>query len=205
MIINGREYKDFGGAFNPAPRTGRFVGRKVVERIPNRKNKVTTLDAVMEYINDGDVISYPHYYRTGDMGLKMVVDTLRQHHKRGIIVYGNAFFDHVDPWLIQAVRDGVVSGLYGNPYRKLGDPIVKGELLPWVSIGFSHGNRVRKLQTGEVHVKVAFGPVPMADIYGNANGLLGREDQLCGPVGLFGATPNTPIMSASCPGRSATR
>ena len=187
MTINGREYKDFGGAFNPAPRTGRFVGRKVVERIPHRKNKVTTLDAVMVYINDGDVISYPHYYRTGDRGLRMVVDKLREQGKKGIIIYGNAFFDHVDPWLIEAVRDGIVSGLYGNPYRKLGDPIVKGELLPWVSIGFSHGNRVRKLQTGEVHVKVAFGPVPMADIYGNANGLLGRQDQLCGPVGLFGA------------------
>ena len=46
----------------------------------------------------------------------------------------------------------------------MGDYIVKGGLLPWVSVGFSHGDRVRKLQTGEVHVKVAFGPVPIADV-----------------------------------------
>ncbi len=60
-------------------------------------------------------------------------------------------------------------------------------LLPWVTVGFSHGNRVRKLQTGEVNIKVAFGPVPIADHWGNANGVMGREDQFCGPVSLFQA------------------
>jgi len=187
MIINGREYKPFVSAFNPAPQTGRFIGRKVAERIPHRKNKVTTLDAIMEVIRDGDTISYPHYYRTGDVGLKMVVEKLREKRKKGIIIYGNAFFDHVDPWLMEAVRDGVIGGFYGNPYRALGDHIIKGEVLPWVTVGFSHGDRVRKLQTGEVRIKVAFGPVPMADRYGNANGLMGKPEELCGPIGLFAA------------------
>jgi len=187
MKINGKEYTDFISAFNPAPQTGYFAGRKVVERIPHRKNKVTTLDAVMEFLNDGDTISYPHYYRTGDNGLKAVVDMLRKSGKKNIKIYGNAFFDHTDPWLIEAIRDGIIGGLYGNVYRKLGGHIMAGELLPWVSTGFSHGNRVRKLQTGEVRVKVAFGPVPMADVYGNANGLLGKDAELCGPLGLFHA------------------
>jgi len=187
MIINGKEYKPYLSAFSPQPQTGRFIGRKIAERIPHRKSKVTTLDAVMELIKDGDTISYPHYYRMGDVGLKLVVEKLREKKKRGIIIYGNAYFDHVDPWLIEAVREGVIGGLYGNPYRALGDHVVKGELLPWVTIGFSHGDRVRKLQTGEVRVKIAFGPVPMADVWGNANGLLGKPDELCGPVGLFAA------------------
>ena len=187
MLINAHTYKPFVSAFDPAPHTGRFVGRLVAEHIPHRRSKVTTLDAVMELIKDGDTISYPHYYRTGDTGLKMVVDKLRATNKKGIVIYGNAYFDHVDPWLIQAVRDGVIGGLYGNPYRALGDHITKGEVLPWVSVGFSHGGRVRKLQTGEVHVKVAFGPVPMADIHGNANGMLGKPEELCGPIGLFTA------------------
>ena len=173
MNINGKEYKPYNGAFNPDPQRGRFTGRKVVEHIPHRKNKVTSLDTVMELINDGDTISYPHYYRQGDKGLRLVIDKLRQTGKKDIKIYGNAFFDNTDPWLIEAIRNGVISGLYGNVYRKLGSYVVKGELLPWVTVGFSHGNRVRKIQTGEVHINVAFGPVPMADIYGNANGLLG--------------------------------
>jgi Citrate lyase, alpha subunit len=187
MKINNRDYKPFVSAFDPAPQTGRFHGRRVAERIPHRQSKVTTLDAVMDVIRDGDTISYPHYYRTGDTGLKMVVEKLRETGKKGILIYGNAYFDHVDPWLIEAVRDGVIGGLYGNPYRTLGDHITKGEVLPWVTVGVSHGDRVRKLQTGEVRVKVAFGPVPIADRYGNANGLQGKPEELCGPIGLFAA------------------
>ncbi len=187
MKINDKEYQSFVAAFNPEPQTGRFTGRKVVERIPHKKNKVTTLDAVMDHIQNGDTISYPHYYRMGDRGLKMVVDRLRKTGKKDIIIYGNAFFDHTDPWLYEAIADGVIGGFYGNPYRKLGQHVVQGDFLPWVTVGFSHGNRVRKLQTGEVRVKVAFGPVPIADVYGNANGLMGQADQLCGPVGLFHA------------------
>ncbi|MCP4567250.1 MAG: hypothetical protein GY841_06695 [FCB group bacterium] len=187
MNFNGKEYKPFTSAFSPEVQEGRFIGRKVASRIPRRQNKVTNLDAVMELIDDGDMISYPHYYRTGDNGLRLVVEKLRQTGKKDIVIYGNAFFDHTDPWLAEAIRDGIIGGLYGNPYRKLGAHIVSGELLPWVSVGFSHGNRVRKIQTGEVQIKVAFGPVPMADRFGNANGLQGKEDELCGPIGLFGA------------------
>jgi citrate lyase subunit alpha/citrate CoA-transferase len=187
MIFNGKKYEPFGSAFNDKDYTGRLAGFSITPRIPHRRNKVTTLDSIMELIRDGDTISYPHYYRMGDKGLEAVVKKLQQTGKKNIKIYGNAFFDHVDPWLIEAIHDGTIGGLYGNPYRKLGESVVNGELLPWVSVGFSHGNRVRKLQTGEVTVRVAFGPVPIADIYGNANGLMGKEEQLCGPVGLFTA------------------
>ena len=97
MKINNHDYKPFVSAFDPAPQTGRFHGRRVAERIPHRQSKVTTLDAVMDVIRDGDTISYPHYYRTGDTGLKMVVEKLRETGKKGILIYGNAYFDHVDP------------------------------------------------------------------------------------------------------------
>nr|MBN2278152.1 hypothetical protein [candidate division Zixibacteria bacterium] len=187
MKYNGIKYEPFVSAFSDRDYSGRLVGRTITRKIPHRKNKVVSLEEVMEVIADGDTISYPHYYRTGDCGLKLVVDTLRKTGKKNIKVYGNAFFDNVDPWLIEAVQEGVIGGLYGNAYRKLGNHVVNGELLPWVGVGFSHGNRVRKLQTGEVTVKVAFGPVPIADAYGNANGLLGKPEHLCGPVGLFSA------------------
>ncbi|HOZ08079.1 MAG TPA: citrate lyase subunit alpha [candidate division Zixibacteria bacterium] len=187
MKFNGREYQPFEGAFPQRTYDERFTGRRHVRTIPHRRDKVTTLDAVMEVIRDGDTISYPHYYRTGDKGLRLVVEALRRHGKRDIRIYGNAFFDHVDPWLIEAVRAGVIGGIYGNVYRKFGQYVTAGELLPWVGVGFSHGDRVRKLQTGEVTVRAAFGPVPLADRGGNANGRMGKPEHLCGPVGLFDA------------------
>ncbi|MBN2226921.1 MAG: hypothetical protein JW763_06120 [candidate division Zixibacteria bacterium] len=187
MNYNGKEYESFGSAFNDKAYTGRLVGRSITPRIPHRKNKVVSLETVMEVIRDGDTISYPHYYRTGDKGLELIVRILRVQGKKDIKIYGNAYFDNVDPWLIDAIHDGTITGLYGNPYRKLGESIASGELLPWVSVGFSHGNRVRKMQTGEVSIRVAFGPVPIADVYGNANGIYGKPEHLCGPVGLFSA------------------
>lgn len=185
MNLNGKEYEPFTSAFNDKDYSGRLVGRTITPKIPHRKNKVVSLDQVIEVTNDGDTISYPHYYRFGDKGLEIVVAKLREHGKKDIKIYGNAFFDHVDPWLFEAIADGTITGFYGNPYRKLGAEVLKGTILPWVSVGFSHGNRVRKLQTGEVNVKVAFGPMPICDVFGNANGLGGKEEHFCGPVGLF--------------------
>lgn len=187
MIINGKDYKPFVRAFNDEHYSSMIVGKRGASPIPHRRNKVATIDEVLELIKDGDVISYPHYYRAGDKALELIVKKLQEKKKKGIILYANAIFDHTDPWLIEAFRDGTFKGLYGNVYRKFGAHVTNGELLPWVSVGFSHGNRVRKLQTGEVHVKVAFGPAPIADRFGNASGLRGKEDQVCGPLGLFAA------------------
>ncbi len=188
MIFNGKQYTEYTRAFPETAFDQRLVGRKQASRIPHRGSKLVSLEAVMDVLHDGDVISYPHYYRFGDRGLQAIVEMLRKTGKKDIKIYGNAFFDNVDPWLIEAMRDGIIGGLYGNPYRKLGESFVSGELLPWVGVGFSHGNRVRKMQTGEVNIKVAFGPVPIADRWGNANGLMGKPEQLCGPVGLFAET-----------------
>ncbi len=187
MEYNGKKYQPFEKAFSNRSFSGRLIGRTITPKIPRRTGKLTTLDKVMEVLHDGDTISYPHYYRTGDKGLELIVNKLRETGKKDIKLYGNALFDNTDPWLIEAVRDGIITGIYGNLYRKMGAYLMAGELLPWVGVGFSHGNRVRKLQTGEVNVRVAFGPVPIADVYGNANGLYGKPEHLCGPVGLFSA------------------
>ncbi len=187
MEFNGKKYKPFVSAFAGDDYTTTIGNNHRPSTIPRYNNKVTAIDQVMEVINDGDVISYPHYYRLGDKGLEFVISKLREHKKRGIILYANALLDHTDPWLTDAFKQGTLAGIYGNVYRKLGQYVTRGDFLPWRTVGFSHGNRVRKLQRGEVRIRVAFGPVPFADIFGNANGLMGKPEQLCGPLGLFAA------------------
>lgn len=183
--FNGKKYTAFASAFNDESYASTIVGRRGAHPIPHRKSKVTGIETLMEIIRDNDTISYPHYYRTADRGLEYIIKTLRKHKKRGIILYANALFDNTDPWLVEAMADGTLGGIYGNPYRKIGTHVTRGAFLPWTTVGFSHGNRVRKLQTGEVKIRVAFGPVPMADIYGNGNGVMGKKEQQCGPLGLF--------------------
>ncbi|MCD6380152.1 hypothetical protein J7M07_06880 [bacterium] len=182
--VNGRKKKPFKEAFDPEY-SEPLAGRPGSARMHSGKSKVTTLDNVMELIEDGDTISYPHYYRLGDVCLKMIVDKLREKGKKDIHILGNAFFDNCVPWLPQAFKDGTISGISGSCYRSMGNHVMAGDFLPWVINRYGHGNRVRRFHTGEEKVKVAFGPVPIADKWGNANGLMGNPDSWVGPLGLF--------------------
>jgi citrate lyase alpha subunit len=47
-----------------------MVGHPIARHIPHRHNKVTTLDQVIDVFLNGDTISYPHYYHTGDSRAK---------------------------------------------------------------------------------------------------------------------------------------
>ncbi len=182
--INGRKKKPFKEAFDPEYRDP-LAGRPGKASMHTGKSKVTTLDNVMELIDDGDTISYPHYYRLGDVCLKMIIDKLREKGKKDIHILGNAFFDNCVPWLPEAFKDGIITGITGSCYREMGKHVMAGDFLPWIINRYGHGNRVRRFHTGEEKVKVAFGPVPIADKWGNANGLMGNPDSLIGPLGLF--------------------
>lgn len=182
--VNGIAKRPFTEAFDPSFNQ-RYAGRPGSATMRTGAGKLTQLDNVIELIEDGDTISYPHYYRLGDICLELVVDRLRKHGKKNIKLFGNAFFDNCLPWLPAAISDGTISGIMGNCYRGMGRHLVSGDFLPWIVTGYGHGDRVRKLHTGEVEVKVAFGPVPYADRWGNANGLMGRPETWVGPLSLF--------------------
>jgi len=182
--VNGREKKPFKQAFDPEY-SEEYAGRPGKTKMHSGESKVVELDSVIELISDGDTISYPHYYRLGDVCLRLVIDKLREHGKKNIKILGNAFFDNCIPWLPEAIADGTIGGIMGNCYRGMGKHLVAGDFLPWVVTGFGHGDRVRKFHTGEERVKVAFGPVPVSDKWGNANGLLGDPSHWVGPLGLF--------------------
>ena len=182
--VNGVVKKPFKEAFDPEY-SDPLAGRPGKSGMRDGKSKVTSLDDVISLISDGDWISYPHYYRLGDHCLKMVIDKLREKGKKGIYLLGNAFFDNCVPWLPEAIADGTLAGITGSCYRGMGKHLMQGDFLPWIVTGYGHGNRVRRFHTGEVKVKVAFGPVPIADKWGNANGLMGDPGSWAGPLGLF--------------------
>jgi len=182
--VNGRKKRPFKEAFDP-DYSENYAARPGKTSMHSGASKVTDLDSVIELISDGDTISYPHYYRLGDVNLELIVRKLREHGKKNIKILGNAFFDNCIPWLPEAIKDGTIGGIMGNSYRGMGKHLMAGDFLPWIVTGFGHGDRVRKFHTGEERVKVAFGPVPIADKWGNANGLLGKPEHWVGPLGLF--------------------
>ncbi len=182
--VNGVKKKAYKEAFDPDYNEP-WAGRPGRAGMHSGKSKITSLDSIIDLLEDGDWISYPHYYRLGDVCLKMIIDKLREKGKRNIYLLGNAFFDNCIPWLPEAISDGIIAGFNGSCYRGMGKHLMNGDFLPWVVTGYGHGNRVRRFHTGEIKVKVAFGPVPIADKWGNSNGLMGDPGSWVGPLGLF--------------------
>lgn len=183
-LVNGRRKRPFHQAFDPDYADG-WAGRPGEARQGRGADKTVTLEQVVGMLEEGDTISYPHYYRQGDICLEIIVRKLKALGKRNIRILGNAFFDNCIPWLPEAIREGTIGGIIGNCYRGMGIHLTGGEFLPWIVTGTGHGNRVRKFHTGEERVKIAFGPVPAADMWGNANGVGGPPEHWVGPLGLF--------------------
>lgn len=182
--VNGVPKKPFRQAFDP-DYSDPLAGRPGRASMHTGKSKVVSLDEVVDILEDGDWISYPHYYRLGDVCLRMIVEKLREKGLKNIHLLGNAFFDNCVPWLPDAIADGTIAGIAGSCYREMGKHLMAGDFLPWIVTGYGHGNRVRRFHTGEAKIKVAFGPVPIADRWGNANGLMGDPGAWVGPLGLF--------------------
>ena len=197
--LNGRGYRPFGGSHaEMAEKATRPV------RIPRQPfagdSKVTTIEEAFAVLRDGDAVSFPHYYRKGgDRFLRAVIAELRRRGLKGIKLIGNAFFGDLG-YLVEAVKDGTIAYLYGNPYDGLAKAAAAGQLLPVRIMGCTHGGRQRDIMLGVEPVRLAVFPAPAADPWGNASGILGKPAELCGPLGLFDADVRYADYSCVCAG-----
>jgi citrate lyase subunit alpha / citrate CoA-transferase len=197
--IEGRPFRPFAGSHAEMPDEATAPAR--VPRQPFAgASKVTTLEAAFEVVRDGDAVSFPHYYRNGaDRFLRAVIGELKRRGLKGIRLIGNAYFGDLD-YLVEAVSDGTIDYVYGNPYGGLAKAAMDGRLLPVRIMGCTHGGRQRDIALGIEPVRLAIFPAPAADPWGNASGVLGRRDELCGPLGLFDADVRHADYSCVCAG-----
>ena len=197
--LDDRDYRPFAGShaamLEPATKPARVPLRPF-----DGASKVTSIQAAFEVVRDGDAVSFPHYYRNGgDRFLRAVIGELKRRGLKGIRLIGNAYFGDLD-YLLEAVADGTVAYLYGNPYGGLAKAAAAGSLLPVRNIGCSHGGRQRDIMLGLEPVRLAIFPAPAADIWGNASGILGKREEMCGPLGLFDADVRYADYSCVCAG-----
>ena len=197
--LDGHEYRPFAGSRAEMPEESTHPAR-IPRRPFDGSSKVTTLAAAFSVLRDGDAVSFPHYYRNGgDRFLRAVIGELRRRGLAGIRLIGNAYFGELD-YLIEAVKDGTIAYLYGNPYGGLAKATGAGALLPKRIIGCSHGGRQRDIMLGIEPVRLAVFPAPAADPWGNASGALGKPEERCGPLGLFDADVRYADYSCVCAG-----
>ncbi len=131
-------------------------------------------------LKDGMTVSFHHHLRNGDFVLNLVLAEAARQGIRDLTVQASSLFDCHAP-LIDHIRAGVVTGLETNYMSGgIGRAISLGVLEKPVLFR-SHGGRPEAIDTGRVHIDVAFIAAPAADPMGNANGTSGPA--ACGSLG----------------------
>ncbi|HSK69593.1 MAG TPA: citrate lyase subunit alpha [Candidatus Limnocylindria bacterium] len=158
------------------------VGPKV--RVAGRGSEAKVLPSLREAIaqcglRDGMTVSFHHHFRDGDYVMEMVMREIAEMGFRDIRLacssIGSAAQNVAD-----YIEQGIVTGLTTSGIRdRIGEAVSYGKLKN-VAVLRSHGGRVRAIESGEIHIDVAFIGAPTCDEYGNASGKGGKSD--CGSL-----------------------
>ncbi len=186
-----RELPDFVKGYGEiSPFVGAFQHRnqiiktkvKVNPVIPGENKLISSIDEVLDRVNikDGMTISFHHHLRNGDYVLNMVIDAISKRGVRNITVAASSIFPVHEP-IVEHIKNKVITGIY--------TAYVSGAVAEAISLGYlenpaimqTHGGRARAIESGNLHIDVAFIAAPTADNYGNINGVYGKS--ACGALG----------------------
>lgn len=131
-------------------------------------------------LKDGMTISFHHHLRNGDYVLNMVMDEVARMGIKDIRVAASSIFPIHAP-LVEHIKNGVVTGLCANYMSgPVADAVSEG-LLKYPAVMHTHGGRPRAIESGDLHIDIAFIASPTCDVYGNINGVDGPA--ACGALG----------------------
>lgn len=154
--------------------SGRVAGHLIKAARPHEKKVLSGIkEAIIKSgLKDGMTISFHHHLREGDYLVNMVLAAIDELGIRDLKLAPSSLNNCHEP-VIEYIKKGVItsietSGLRGNLARE-----VSGGILKKPVIIRSHGGRPRAIESGELHIDVAFIGAPCADTYGNLNGVDG--------------------------------
>jgi citrate lyase subunit alpha / citrate CoA-transferase len=148
----------------------------------NENKVIINIDEVIEklQLKDGMIISFHHHLRNGDYVLNMVLEAVHKKGIKDITVAASSIFPVHAP-MVDHMKNGTVTGIYANYISgPVAEAISKGELKK-CAVMQTHGGRPRAIESGDLHIDVAFIAAPTADTYGNINGVTGKS--ACGALG----------------------
>ncbi|HHW01415.1 MAG TPA: citrate lyase subunit alpha [Thermoanaerobacterales bacterium] len=154
--------------------SGRAAGHTIKLSRPH-ENKV--LPCIKEAIKqsglkDGMTISFHHHLREGDHVVSMVLAAIDELGIRDLKLAPSSL-NKCHDFIIDYIKKGVITSIETSGLRgALGKEISRGLLKNPVIIR-SHGGRPRAIETGELHIDIAFIAAPCADSAGNINGVDG--------------------------------
>lgn len=180
-ISGYKEVIPYSGLFGNPPQ-GRRVGPKMTMAAPGSEKVLKSLEEAIDAsgLQDGMTISFHHALRNGDYVMNKVIPLLAQKGFKGLTLAPSSLIDTNDV-LIPYFQQGVIVAAETSGVRnKLGHYLTMNKLAKPTLIR-SHGGRTRAIESGELHIDVAFIAAPTCDIYGNINGVDGPA--ACGSMG----------------------
>ncbi|KYH35225.1 citrate lyase alpha chain [Clostridium tepidiprofundi DSM 19306] len=187
----GRELPEYIDGYGKVkPFKGAFVNMGIKEKTSVKIESVTPMDNKLLHsidealdkidLKDGMTISFHHHLRNGDYVLNMVIEAMAKRNIKDITIAATSIFPVHAP-LVQYIKDGVVTGIYAAYMSGPVADAVSNGLLKKPAVMHTHGGRARLIESGDLHIDIAFIAAPTADGYGNINGLFGKS--ACGSLG----------------------
>ncbi|MBU3188555.1 citrate lyase subunit alpha [Clostridium bowmanii] len=182
------EYIEGYGKVIPFEGAFKHAGIKVKKEIklncvtPNDKKVLSNIEEVLDKVElkDGMTISFHHHLRNGDHVLNLVVAAIASRGIKNLTLAASSLFPNNVP-LIEHIKNGVITKIVTNYMSgPIAQEISRG-ILKTPVIMHTHGGRARAIESGELHIDVAFIAAPTVDTYGNVNGLYGKS--ACGALG----------------------
>lgn len=131
-------------------------------------------------LKDGMTISFHHHFREGDGILNLVLEEIAKKGFKNLTLASSSIANIHEP-IIEHIKNGVITNITSSGLRdKVGAAISNGLMENPVIIR-SHGGRARAVESGELHIDVAFLGASSSDAYGNSNGSHGKAP--CGSLG----------------------
>jgi citrate lyase subunit alpha / citrate CoA-transferase len=131
-------------------------------------------------IGDGATLSFHHHLRNGDQVLNAVLDVAAGRGLIGLRIAASSLFPVHAP-LVEHMRRGIVTRLCtAYVAGPVAEALSRGVLATPVVMQ-THGGRARAIESGELHIDVAFVAAPASDSQGNLSGAEGPA--ACGPLG----------------------
>ena len=171
-VFQGQFYRDGYEYKKAAPRVKASIKPQEDKLVSDLKEAV-----LKSKLQDGMTVSFHHHFRDGDYIVNMVMDTIHELGIKDITICASSLGTAHAP-IVKYIEDGTITGISSSGVRgEIGEAISNGKLKNPAFIR-SHGGRVRAIETGDIHIDVAFIGAPTSDSYGNARGKGGKSD--CG-------------------------
>lgn len=156
------------------------------ERMQTENKLVDSLEEAIRLsgLKDGMTISFHHHFRNGDYIINIVLDTIAKLGFRDIKVAASSLTDVHAP-MIEHIKNGVVTHIETSGCRGALANAISHGIMESPMVFRSHGGRAAAIESGELHIDVAFLGAPSCDPYGNANGYSREPDAptICGSLG----------------------